>query len=70
MLHACGQLLWKNLWKMWKTMSFQQVCKGFACGEPLHSLVHKPVGYRNVMGLCIRRNRCAYGENLAEKFGI
>ena len=21
----CGKLLWKRLWRMWKTMSFQQV---------------------------------------------
>jgi len=22
---SCGKLLWKNMWRMWKSMSFQQV---------------------------------------------
>ena len=29
---CCGKLLWKNLWRMWKTSSYQQVSQGFPQG--------------------------------------
>ena len=31
---ACGKLLWKNLLRMWKTMSFQQVFPFLVPGTP------------------------------------
>ena len=32
---ACGKPLWKSLWRMWKTQSFQQVFLPFAQTPPL-----------------------------------
>lgn len=29
-LPGCGKLLWKTLWRMWKTSSYQQVFRSFA----------------------------------------
>ena len=25
----CGKLLWRNLWRLWKSIGFQQVFRGF-----------------------------------------
>jgi hypothetical protein len=36
----CGKPLWKNLWRMWKTISFQQV---FRCLGPYPQAVEKSV---------------------------
>lgn len=41
---ACGIRLWKNLWRMWKSASFQQVFPAFTTGlspdGSLHILLH------------------------------
>ena len=29
---SCGQLLWRSVWRMWKTMSFQQLLALLPCG--------------------------------------
>ena len=29
---SCGQLLWRSMWRMWKTMSFQQLLALLPCG--------------------------------------
>ena len=29
---SCGQLLWRSMWRMWKTMSFQQLLVCLPCG--------------------------------------
>ena len=29
---SCGQLLWRSVWRMWKTMSFQQLLGAVSCG--------------------------------------
>jgi hypothetical protein len=40
----CGKLLWKNLWRMWKTAGFQQVFRCFPQKlPPVERLVYSPV---------------------------
>ena len=46
----CGKLLWKNLWRMWKTASYQQVFCCFKISltpvEKLHAGLHNTVFLR------------------------
>ena len=60
-LHPCGQLLWKSLWIMWKTRSFQQVSSGFACGKPwrrgLHNTGNKRWPPHYVIVVTLSKNR-------------
>ena len=50
-LPRCGKLLWKNLWRMWKTIGFQQVFRLSVQELPLwinlHNGLHN-IGYKAV----------------------
>ena len=57
-LLPCGKLLWKNLWRMWKTIGFQQVFRFLPSGgrvwKSLHIGLHN-IGYKAVTAMLRHR---------------
>ena len=63
----CGKLLWKRLWRMWKTVSFQQefglLDLGAGLWKSVYTGLHKTdykvvtetLRYRNATGLYLRK---------------
>ena len=51
-VESCGQLLWRSMWRMWKTPCFPQLLAPIPCGW---------IGGKLCIPLCITRMRMALG---------
>ena len=55
---TCGKVLWKSLWRMWKTPCFQQVFSTLAFSGPLWKSLYRPLHisliHRNNPLLCLQ----------------
>ena len=72
-LPHCGKLLWKNLWRMWKSMSFQQVFLIlFQAPPPVDNFPffpHKDSPLQPISMLRYRRFGAVFPQNPVKKLG-